>query len=146
MPSLEARIASAIGVIAGLSALFLADWRLQGVPDYAWKILAAVAVLCLIVRRQLPNKVFDDKSLRARVGDAPVNKLNAFQNTAMVFLVMGLLIAVGLAPLLPVIRHALTVAAFVAFLAALSIYRYVEVRYRSLLHLAEMLGAPRQRV
>lgn len=145
LPSLEARIASVIGAIAGLSALFFADWGLQGVPDYVWKMLAAVAVLCLLVRRQLPNVVFDDAALRARVGDAQVSRLNAFHNAAMVFLVIGMVIALGLAPFLPDMPHLLTVAAFAALFAALSIYGYVEVRFRSLLHRAGMFGATQPR-
>lgn len=143
LPSLGGRIVSVIGIVAGLGALFLADWGIDDVPKYAWKMLSALAVVCLLVRRQFPNKTFDDKVLRAHVGDAAVNRLNACQNAAMGFLALGLLIAMALAPFVATAyRHGFTLAAFGAFLTALTIYAYVEVRYRALLISAGLLGVP----
>jgi hypothetical protein len=143
LPSLGGRIASIIGIVAGLAALFLADWGIDGVPKYAWKVLSALAVVCLLVRRQFPNKAFDDKVLRARVGDAPVNRLNACQNAAMALLTLGLVIAIALAPFVATaFRHGFTLAALGALLTALTIYAYVEVRFRALLSNAGLFDAP----
>jgi hypothetical protein len=141
LPSLGERITTVIGIVAGLAALFLADWGIAGVPEYAWKVLSALAVACLLLKRQFPNKVFDDKVLRAHVGDAPVNRLNAYQNSAMVLLGLGLIVAIALAPFVATTyRHGFTLAAFGAFLAAVALYAYVEVRFRALLKNAGMYG------
>lgn len=137
LPSLGGRVASVIGVIAGLTALFLADWGVDGVPNYAWKVFATLAVVCLLAGRQFPKRTFDDKVLRARVGDTPVNRLNACQNTAMALLALGLVVAVGLAPFVATaVRRGFTLAALGAFLTALIIYAYVEFRFRTLVKIA----------
>lgn len=144
LPSLGGRITVFIGIIAGLSALFLADWGIRGVPEYAWKVLSALAVVCLFLKKQFPNEVFDDTVLRARAGDAAVNRLNACQNSAMVLLGLGLVLAIALAPFIAITyRHGVTIAAFGAFLAALAVYAYVEVRFRALLKNAGMYGGLR---
>ena len=143
LPSVGGRIASLIGIVAGLAALFLADWGIDGVPSYAWKVLSALAVLCLLARRQFSNKTFDDKVLRARVGDSPVNRLNAYQNAAMALLALGLVIAIALAPFAATAyRHGLTLAALGAFLSAMTIYAYIEFRFRALLSSAGLFGTP----
>lgn len=139
--SLGGRITAFIGITAGLSALFLVDWGVTGVPEYAWKVLSALAVVCLLLKKQFPSRAFDDKVLRDRAGDAAVNRLNACQNSAMVLLGLGLLLALALAPFIATTyRHGVTIAAFGAFLAALAIYAYVEAQFRALLKNAGMYG------
>lgn len=141
LPSLGGRIASIVGIVAGLAAVFLADWGVPGAPTYTWKALAALTVVCLIARRQFPNKAFDDKVLRAHVGDGPVNRLNAWQNAALGLLILGLVVAIALAPFVAnALRHGFTLAAFAALVLALTIYAYVEIRFRALLSNAGLLG------
>ena len=141
LPSVGGRITVVIGIVAGFAALFLADWGIEGVPEYAWKAFSALAVACLLLRRQFPNKVFDDKVLRAHVGDTPVDRLNACQNLAMALLALGLVLAIGLAPFVAITyRHGFTLAAAGTFLAATAVYVYVELKFRALLKNAGMYG------
>ncbi len=60
----------------------------------------------------------------------------------MALLMLGLVFAIALAPFVAnALRHGFALAAFGAFLIALTIYAYVEVRFRALLSNAGLLTA-----
>lgn len=79
LPSAGLRALVLFGVICGCVGVYLSEWGLVGVPDVVSKALEGLAVLSLIGTRAMPRTTIDDRALRSRVGEAPVNRLSFFK-------------------------------------------------------------------
>jgi hypothetical protein len=128
-----------------LPPVFAPSFLLIGMSRARPILRGVLSVACLLLKRLFPNKVFDDKVLRERVGDRPVNRLNTYQNVALALLMLGLVIGLALAPVLRTApRHVFAGLALGGIGSALIIYAYVEISYRSLLVRAGLLAPARR--
>jgi hypothetical protein len=135
LPTTGARVLGALGILSGCVAIFLAEWGIEGVPDFLWKICSLVAVCALISMRLFPSRTVDTVSVRARAGDTRVDKLINLRRLAIIIVILALIISLLFGSVLaaPVARHAVLVIGFGLLLFAVSIFIVVEVRFRSLM-------------